>query len=68
MNSFFVFGDDLMRAQVEDRLREAEHDRLVALATGPGRPIRARVAGWLFALAQRIPHPRFARPLPEGEV
>ena len=37
-----------------DKLREAEHDRLVSLATGPARPIRTRIADWLFAIAARM--------------
>jgi hypothetical protein len=49
-----VFSDDYVQEVVNERLREAEHERLVALATGPGRPVRVRVAAWLFAVARRI--------------
>jgi len=34
--------------------REIEHDRLVDLALGPGRPFRVRLAEWLHAAAERI--------------
>ena len=34
--------------------READHERLIDLATGPARPFRARLARWLYATAARI--------------
>jgi hypothetical protein len=49
-----AYSDEYVREVVNDRLRIAERDRLAAQATGPGRPVRARVAGWLFAAARRI--------------
>jgi len=35
-------------------LREAEMDRLAQLATGPARPLRARVAERLYAVAEWV--------------
>jgi hypothetical protein len=46
--------DLLVRYHVADLIRDAEHDRLIKLAIGPGRPIRARIADWLYAVADRI--------------
>jgi hypothetical protein len=43
-----------VKDHIAELLREAEHDRLVAQATGPGRPLRARLADWLHAAAKRI--------------
>jgi hypothetical protein len=39
---------------VAELLREAENDRPVCLAIGPGRPVRARLADWLYSVAARI--------------
>jgi hypothetical protein len=44
--------DDHIKVHVAELLRDAEHQRLVALATGPGRPIRGRIADSLFAIAE----------------
>ena len=49
-----ALSDEYVREVVSDRLRQAERDRLADLAAGPSRPVRARVAGWLFAIARRI--------------
>jgi hypothetical protein len=38
----------------EQRLREAEMQRLAALAAGPRRPLRSVIANLLVALANRI--------------
>jgi len=54
MYSHLVVNDDLVRDLVNERLREAEHERLVRAASRPGRPVRVRVAGWLFAVARRL--------------
>ncbi|HEY1295744.1 MAG TPA: hypothetical protein VGJ60_21925 [Chloroflexota bacterium] len=54
MSYGLVFSDAYVQEVVSDRLREAERERLAALVSGPGRPIRVRVAGWLFAVARRI--------------
>ena len=48
------FHDIHVKSHVAELLREAENDRLVYLATGPGRPFRVRLADWLHAIAERI--------------
>jgi hypothetical protein len=48
------FLDIHVQSHVAELLREAENDRLVSLATGPGRPFRLRLAEWLYAVAERI--------------
>ena len=56
--------DDHVKYHVAELLREAEHERLVALATGPGRPLRGRIADGLVAIAAWIegsPIPTVAR-------
>jgi hypothetical protein len=54
MFSHLAMSDELVRDLVNERLREAEHERLVLAASRPGRPVRVRVAGWLFAVARRL--------------
>ena len=54
MYSHLIFSEELIHDLVNERLREAEHERLVNAAIGPGRPVRVRVAGWLFAVARRV--------------
>jgi hypothetical protein len=55
MFSLSLAMSDAYRLEVaNDRLREAEHERLVALIPGRSRTVRARVAGWMFALARCI--------------
>ena len=49
-----ALSDEYVREVANDRRREAEHEWLVAQAIGPGRPVRARVANWLFAIARRV--------------
>jgi hypothetical protein len=46
--------EDRAREHVAELLRVAEHDRLVDLATGPGRPIRYKIADWLYSIAERL--------------
>ena len=48
------FIDSYAKDHVAELLREAEHERLVALATGPGRPLRGRIADGLVAIAEWI--------------
>jgi hypothetical protein len=43
-----------VKEHIAEILREAENQRLVELATGPGRPLRGRIAGWLVAFAARL--------------
>jgi hypothetical protein len=51
--------DSYMKEHVAELMRDAEHEHLVALATGPGRPVRGRIADYLFAIAERLDgHPR----------
>ena len=64
MYSHLVLSDELIHELVNDRRREAEHIRLADEARGPGRPIRARVAGWLFAVARRIE----GQPRPQASI
>ena len=49
-----AYLDDHVRSHVNELLREAEHERLVAEAVGYGRPVRAQVAGLLRAVADRL--------------
>jgi hypothetical protein len=46
--------DQYLKDHVADLQREAQHDRLVDLALGPGRPVRALIADWLYAVAERV--------------
>jgi hypothetical protein len=48
------YVDFYLKSHVAELLREVENDRLVDLAIGPGRPIRVRLAEWLYAAAERI--------------
>ncbi len=52
----FDFGnvDSYMKEHVAELQREVEHDDLVRVATGSGRPMRVRIAEWLHAAARRI--------------
>ena len=43
-----------VKYHVAELQREIEHNRLVDLALGPGRPFRVRLAEWLHAVAERI--------------
>jgi hypothetical protein len=40
-----------------EAMRDAHQQRLISLAKGPGKPMRARLAEWLHALAARIDQP-----------
>jgi hypothetical protein len=46
--------DALANIKIAELRREADNERLAQLAIGPGRPIRVRIADWLFAVAERI--------------
>ena len=46
--------DMYVKVHVAELQREIEHDDLVRLATGPGRPVRLRIAEWLHAAAEWI--------------
>jgi hypothetical protein len=48
---------------MQEALREASRQHLVRLASRPGKPVRARVAEWLHALAARIDQPLQLEPL-----
>jgi hypothetical protein len=45
---------DLAKAQLADAYRDAEHQRLLAELPSVERPLRARIADALHALAERI--------------
>jgi hypothetical protein len=47
-----LFADNYVESHTSELLREAEHARLVALATGPRRHLRVRIATWLRATAE----------------
>jgi hypothetical protein len=46
--------DDHVKYHLAEIMREAEHQRLVALATQPGRPLRVRIADALVVIAERL--------------
>ena len=48
------YSDVFVRMKIDDLLREAENERLANLVAGPQRPMRARIAEWLVAVAERI--------------
>jgi hypothetical protein len=48
----------------DELMREAERERLANLARGPRRPLRAAIADWLLAAAERVdgsPHGSISR-------
>lgn len=49
-----LLDDAYVRMRVDDLLREADNERLVQLAARPGRPLRARIAIWLVAVAEWV--------------
>jgi len=49
-----VFVDAHVRDHIDELLREAENDRLVYQAIGPGRPVRRRIADWLVSVAEWV--------------
>ena len=49
-----VFGEDFVGLHIDELLQDADKYRLAAQVARPGRPVRARIAGWLVALAERI--------------
>ena len=52
MYSTLGTNDYQARYHLAQLLREAEQERLANLATGPGRPLRGRIADVLVALAE----------------
>jgi hypothetical protein len=59
------FMDEYARLHMDELLREVEHDRLVLQARGTGRPLRARFASVLYALADRLSD---EPPLERGQI
>ena len=49
-----VLLDSYVRDHIDELLREAENDRLVSQAIGPGRPVRRRIADWLVSVAEWV--------------
>ena len=54
MMASYGYSDDFVRLKIDDLMREVANDRLADLAAGPRRPLRARIANWLVAAAERI--------------
>lgn len=50
----YVLLDCHVRDHINELLREAENDRLVSQALGPGRPARRRIADWLVSVAEWV--------------
>ncbi len=50
----YVLLEAYVRDHVNELLREAENDRLVSQAMGPGRPVRRRIADWLVSVAEWV--------------
>jgi hypothetical protein len=48
------YMEDYPNQHRAELMREAENERLAYLATGPHRPLRAVMAEWLVAAAERI--------------
>jgi len=48
------FLEAYARIRVADLMRDADNERLVRLAMGPGRSVRAQIADWLLAVAERV--------------
>jgi hypothetical protein len=46
--------DSHVKHHIAELRREAEQERLAMLATGPGRPLRSRIADGLVAIAEWI--------------
>jgi hypothetical protein len=47
-----LFADKFVELHTGELLREAENERLVALAAAPRRRLRVRIATWLRATAE----------------
>lgn len=47
-----LFADTYVELHTGELLREADNERLVALAAGPRRHLRVRIATWLRAVAE----------------
>jgi hypothetical protein len=56
MMSNMAYSDVYVEMKVAEIMREVEMDRLADLAavSKAGRPVRARIADWLIAIAERI--------------
>ena len=54
MMASYGYSDAFVRMKVEDLMREVANERLADQAAGPQRPMRARIADWLVAAAERI--------------
>ncbi len=56
MMTNMAYSDVYIEMKVAELMREVENDRLADLAarSKPGRPMRARIAEWLIAIAERI--------------
>ena len=48
------FADSYIKQHTAELIADAERIRLAAEAIGPGRPVRLRIAEWLYAIAERI--------------
>ena len=48
------FVQDYSAIKIAELLQEADNERLARRAMGPGRPIRAQIADWLLAVAERV--------------
>ena len=68
MNGFGspYFLDTLVLSRMQDFHREAEQERLAALAAPQGRSLRQRVAKGLYALAARVEGHQSRRVTQEG--
>jgi hypothetical protein len=53
-------SNESIRERIEDRLREAEAERLASRFGPPRRPLRSRLAGVLHAVADRLDRPAAA--------
>ena len=54
MYSDYAYSDVYAQMRIAELLREADNERLANQVAGPGRPVRARIASWLVAVAQWI--------------
>ena len=54
MYCHLLFAEDHIRYKMAELQREAEHDRLVQLASAQRLSVRRRMADWLVSVAERI--------------
>jgi len=54
MSADLGFIEHFAHWHIAELQREAANDRLASLASGPGRPWRSQIAGWLYAIADRL--------------